>query len=318
MRIEYPGALYHITSRGNDRKKLYLSSSDRTKFLEMLESYHERHGILIHSYALMDNHYHLILETPLGNLTKVMHGLNSGYTGYFNRTYKRTGHLFQGRYKAILVDREAYLLELSRYIHLNPVRAKVVERPEQYPWSSYPGYLWRGKGVPWVEYAWVLSRFGHDRAHARKKYREFIQQGITEKQENPLKKIYGQMLLGDAVFLEKTRAYVKGEPISQEIVERKKIKNAVKPKEIIHAVASAFKVEEEKVTEPGGRGNKARKVALYLIKRYSAINNREIGKLFGGLHYSSVSKSSARMEKEMAQDKNLSRLTRGLVSHVKT
>ena len=130
LRIEYLGALYHITSRGNERKKIFLEDADKIKFLEILEDYHNRFNILIHSYILMDNHYHFIVETPKGNLTKVMHGVNGCYTGYFNRKYRRSGHLFQGRYKGILVDKDAYLVQLSRYVHINPVRAKIVERPE--------------------------------------------------------------------------------------------------------------------------------------------------------------------------------------------
>jgi REP element-mobilizing transposase RayT len=137
LRIQYPGALYHITSRGNERKKIFLDDTDRIRFLEILKDYHIRYGILIHSYVFMDNHYHLILETPNGNLLKVMHGINGGYTGYFNRRYNRSGHLFQGRYKGILAEKDAYLVQLSRYVHLNPVRARMVEKPEQYRWSSH-------------------------------------------------------------------------------------------------------------------------------------------------------------------------------------
>ncbi|MFQ5903814.1 MAG: transposase [Candidatus Binatia bacterium] len=145
LRIEYPGALYHITSRGIERRRIFLGNSDRVKFLEILEDYHERYGILIHSYVLMDNHYHLVLETPRGNLLKVMHGINGGYTGYFNRRYGRAGHLFQGRYKGILVDKNPYLLQLSRYVHLNPVTAEIVEGPGTYRWSSYGGYISKRK-----------------------------------------------------------------------------------------------------------------------------------------------------------------------------
>ena len=135
LRIEYPGALYHITSRGNERRKIFIDDIDKRRFL----------------------------ETPQGNLTKVMHGINGGYTGYFNRRYRRSGHLFQGRYKAILIDKDRYLLELSRYVHLNPVRAKVVNSPEKYRWSSYPGYSGKGKECEWVEYSWILSQFGRER-----------------------------------------------------------------------------------------------------------------------------------------------------------
>ena len=118
LRIQYPGALYHITSRGNERRNIFVDDADRIRFLKILKDYNDRYSILIHSFVLMDNHYHLILETPEGNLLKVMHGINGSYTGYFNMEYERSGHLFQGRYKGILIDKNAYLLQLSRYVHL--------------------------------------------------------------------------------------------------------------------------------------------------------------------------------------------------------
>ncbi|MCJ7746641.1 MAG: transposase, partial [Desulfobacterales bacterium] len=150
-----------------------MDDGDRIKFLEIFEDYHDRYGILVHAYVVMDNHYHVILETPKGNLLKVMHGVNGSYTGYFNRKYGRVGHLFQGRYKGIIVEKETYLIPLSRYVHLNPVRAGVVERPEQYRWSSYRGYIGKVKEETWVEYSWVLSVFGRDKMRARKKYKEY-------------------------------------------------------------------------------------------------------------------------------------------------
>src|SRR3989337_3724867 len=141
LRIEFSGALYHITSRGNERKSIFIDDADRFRFLEILKDYHDRYDILLHSFVLMNNHYHRILETPQGNLLKVMHGINGGYTGYFNRKYGRLGHLLQGRYKGIVVDKDRYLIELSRYVHLNPMRAGIEEKPEQYQWNSYRGYI---------------------------------------------------------------------------------------------------------------------------------------------------------------------------------
>ncbi len=134
LRITYPGAFYHITSRGNERKNIFKSQRDREQFLRYLESATERYGAKIHVYCLMSNHYHLLLETPLANLSQIMRHINGAYTTYFNIKRERAGHLFQGRYKAILVEMDEYAQELSRYIHLNPVRAGIAEMPEQYPW----------------------------------------------------------------------------------------------------------------------------------------------------------------------------------------
>ena len=137
LRIEYPGAFYHVTSRGNEQKDIFKSDFDREKFLSYLVSASERYGAEIHAYCLMTNHYHMMLETPLGNLSQIMKHINSSYTSYFNIKHKRVGHLLQGRYKAILVQADAYAAELSRYIHLNPVRAGMVKFPEDYRWTSY-------------------------------------------------------------------------------------------------------------------------------------------------------------------------------------
>jgi len=137
LRIEYEGAFYHVTARGNERKEIFFAGHDYAKFMDYLRETRDRYHFLLHCYVLMPNHYHLLIETPEGNISQVMHRLNASYTGYINRTRQRTGHLFQGRYKAILVDRDNYLLELSRYVHLNPVRAGMVSNPGDYPHSSY-------------------------------------------------------------------------------------------------------------------------------------------------------------------------------------
>src|SRR3972149_6006846 len=223
LRIQYPGALYHITSRGNERKNIFVDDADRFRFLELLKDYHDRYNILIHSFVLMDNHYHLILETSEGNLLKVMHGINGGYTGYFNRKYERSGHLFQGRYKGILVEKDAYLLSLSRYVHMNPVRAKIVKKPEQYRWSSYPGYIGKEKECKWVEHSWILSNFGKGGKTARRKYREYVEESFNKDMENPAKNLYGQIILGSDKFIEKIREMFKGKTISKEITERKRL-----------------------------------------------------------------------------------------------
>ena len=141
LRIEYKGAFYHITARGNERKRIFFSKADYEKFKDYLGKAQDKYGYLLHCYMLMTNHYHMLIETPNPNMSKLMHYLNGSYTGYINRRRKRSGHLFQGRYKAILVDADSYFLELSRYIHLNPVRANIVSNPEDCPYSSYSTYI---------------------------------------------------------------------------------------------------------------------------------------------------------------------------------
>jgi len=145
LRIEYEGAFYHVTARGNERRRIYYSQSDYEKFKDYLKEAQEKYGYVLHCYVLMNNHYHLILETPEANLSKVMHYINGSYTNYINIKRKRSGHLFQGRYKAILIDRDRYLLELSRYVHLNPIRAALVVKLEDYVHSSYGLFVTRSK-----------------------------------------------------------------------------------------------------------------------------------------------------------------------------
>jgi REP element-mobilizing transposase RayT len=317
IRIEYPAALYHITSRGNERKNIFLKDEDRVKFLQILEDYHDRYGIFIHSYVLMDNHYHLVLETPKGNLLKVMHGINSSYTGYFNRRYGRSGHLFQGRYRGILVEKDAYLLSLSRYVHLNPVRAGVVRRLEQYRWSTYLGYIGKGKELQWVEYGWVLSQFGKEKKKARERYREYVEEGLRAKEPTPLKNLYGQALLGGEGFIERIKGVLKGRRLSEGIVERKRFLGHPTPEEVVGVVSEAFGVNEGEIWERGGRANTARKVAIDCCHRYTGLSNGAIGELFGGIHYSTVSKVTAQLRAEMVKDKELSKLMNRLNSHFK-
>ncbi len=305
LRVEFPGAVYHITSRGNERKSIFRDDTDRLNFVRILEDYNDRYGILIHSYVLMDNHYHVILETPKGNLLKVMHGINSGYTGYFNRNYHRSGHLFQGRYKAILVEKDVYLVELSRYVHLNPVRAKMVNKPEEYVWSSYRSYIGKVKKNKWIEYSWILSKFGKYMKKAMGKYKEYTEEGLSKKIKSPLTDIWGQSVLGSEKFREKIGRILKGKVMSDEIQERKRFMKNPPPDDIIKVVVNTFDINEEGIKKKGKRENTARLVAIYLAQRYSGLRNEEIGKLFGGIHKSAVSKASMRLKEMMSKDRKL-------------
>ena len=197
LRIEYEGACYHITSRGNQREKIFWDDKDREEFKKILKRTKERYGYLLHAYVLMDNHYHLLIETPHANIKQVMQNVNTSYTVYVNRRHERFGHLLQGRYKAFIVDRENYLLELGRYIHLNPVRAKIVKRPEDYKWSSYREYYQGGWKQTITDTDDTLYSFSKKRAIAVKKYQEFMSEEISE--VLPLKGSVGSVL-GDETF----------------------------------------------------------------------------------------------------------------------
>jgi len=200
LRIEYPGAVYHITSRGNEKKIVFKDDHDRENFLGTLQHVNKRYHWICHAYCLMDNHYHLLIETPDGNLSLGMRQLNGVYTQLFNRRHKRTGHLFQGRYKAILIQKDSYLLEVCRYVVLNPVRARRVEKLEDWKWSSYRATGGRGKTHPCLTKSWVLRQFSGSKEDAEREYRQFVKWGIGE--ESIWRKVKGQALLGEEGFVE--------------------------------------------------------------------------------------------------------------------
>jgi len=178
LRIEYEGALCHVTSRGNAGAEIYDDDVDREYCVSLLDRIRKKHQPIFHAYIVMPNHYHFMIETPLANLSEILHNVNSTYTTYFNRRHKRIGHLFQGRYKAIVVEKDSYLLELSRYIHLNCIRAGLMEELEEYSWSSYPAYIGKVSKPPWLEVDWCLSHFGGSRKGAVEEFITFVHDGI--------------------------------------------------------------------------------------------------------------------------------------------
>lgn len=202
LRIEYPGAVYHITSRGNARQDIYVDDEDREKFLSILSLATERFHWLCHSYCLMDNHYHLLVETPIPNLSAGMRQLNGIYTQAFNRRHQRVGHLFQGRFKAIVVEKQAHLLELSRYIILNPVKAGIVQHPEDYLWSSYRATIGLTKVSDFLTVTWLLDNFSSQTNRAQQLYREFVNK---EEELTPWKNLTGQIFLGSETFIQQIK-----------------------------------------------------------------------------------------------------------------
>lgn len=273
LRIEYPGAFYHVTSRGNERGTIFQSNRDREKYLSYLELAHERYGAVIHVYCLMGNHYHLLLETPRGNLSKILHYLNGAYTTYFNIKRSRSGHLFQGRYKGILVDKDEYCKELSRYVHLNPVRAGMVKAPLEYPWSSYRYFVGRDKKPKWLTTEFVLGDFGGEGGKGFKKYREYVERGVDKELDNPLKKVIASTFLGGKEFIERIKLeYLEGKEIDRrDLPVLKKI-----------LMGPSLESIERAVIKRVGEGHPLfKKICIYLSYAYSGLNLREIGEYFG-------------------------------------
>ncbi|MCD4774748.1 MAG: transposase [Candidatus Aegiribacteria sp.] len=203
MRIEYPGALYHVTARGNGKATIFLDDEGRLKFLDILEDCSKAFKFICHGYCIMSNHYHLLIETPNANLSAGIHRLNSVYAKFFNKQYEHVGHVFQGRFKAILVQRDNYLLELCRYIVLNPVRAGIVDHPANYRWSSYCQTIGATETNPTLTTDWVLAQFDSDISLARKSYINFVMDGINA--DSPMKDVRAGLVLGDKCFMEALR-----------------------------------------------------------------------------------------------------------------
>lgn len=178
LRIEFPGALYHVTSRGDAHEAIYRNDADRRAWLRILAETCKRFCWRSHGWCQMANHYHLVVETPEGNLSRGMRHLNGVYTQHVNRVHERTGHVFQGRYHAVLVERDTHLLELARYVVLNPVRAGIVEDVAQWPWSSYRTFVGRAVASPWLETGWMLSQFGDERSSAVRRFVDFVRAGV--------------------------------------------------------------------------------------------------------------------------------------------
>ncbi|MBI4400490.1 MAG: transposase [Nitrospirae bacterium] len=199
LRIEFPGAVYHVTSRGNARQDIVTDDTDRIQFLSILSHVVDRYGWLCHAYCLMDNHYHLLIETPQPNLSQGMRQLNGRYTQAYNRRHHRVGHLLQGRFKAILVEKDAHLLELCRYVVLNPVRAKLVAHPRRWGWSSYRATVGDTAAPEWLTTDWVLGQFGQRVGVAQEKYRTFVAEGISG--TRPWEQVTGQIYLGSEAFV---------------------------------------------------------------------------------------------------------------------
>lgn len=199
LRLEFPGAVYHVTSRGNARQDIVADDRDRSQWLTLLAHVVDRYGWLCHAYCLMDNHYHLLIETPQPTLSLGMRQLNGRYTQAYNRRHARVGHLFQGRFTAILVEKEAHLLELCRYVVLNPVRAKLVPHPRQWTWSSYRATVGETKAPSWLATDWILGQFGQRVGPARETYRAFVAEGRGG--PRPWEQLTGQIYLGSEEFV---------------------------------------------------------------------------------------------------------------------
>lgn len=267
LRLEFPGAFYHVTSRGDGREAIYLDDGDFQDFLSVFEQVCERYNWRCHAWCLMTNHYHLVVETPDGNLSKGMRQLNGLYTCYFNRRHQRVGHVFQGRYKAILVDADAYLLELARYVVLNPVRARMVKTAGQWRWSSYCQMIGKATSPGWFVRERILAQFDTQRDIAQRRYIQFVAEGMN--QPGVWQNLRNQIYLGDAQFVQRMQDLIDhpSQLIEIPIAQRRP---PAKPLSFYAASASDVKAAMQQAYATGGYSLKA--IADYFGVHYSTVS----------------------------------------------
>lgn len=309
LRVEYEGAFYHVTARGNERRAIFETGQDYGRFKFYLIKAQNKHGFILHGYVLMPNHYHLIIETPKANLRKIMHYLNTSYTAYFNRKMERSGHLFQGRYKAILVDADQYLLELSRYLHLNPARAHLVKNPVEYLYSSYHSYIQvRREGIVHRDLIWgMISGAGEN---PPKRYRRFVEAALRKEMESPLRNVYGGLILGGEKFVQDTLRKIERKDLQKrDISHRRQLKMVNGIEAIMKAVCSHFGVTRGAIVKDR---RWIRKIAIYLSKKHTGLTNREIGEMFGNISYSAITRVYQRLEEMLPGDKELEKQMRSI------
>ncbi len=279
LRLEFSGALYHITSRGNAKQSIFLDDRDRKIFLAVLESVVDRFNWRCHAYCLMENHYHLVVETPDANLSSGMRHLNGVYTQRFNTRHEKVGHLFQGRYKSILVEKQHHLLSLCRYVVLNPVRSGTVRRPGEWTWSSYRSTLGECERPPFLTKEWILSQFGDNVREAAIRYRRFVLDGLRE--ESPWKSLKGRPFLGSAAFLRKMHELTKEKKSLGEIPKNQKQAGRPELSQLFADIASLDRPERDRIIH-----------SAYVDHGYRL---KEIGDYLG-VHYVTVSRAIRRFE----------------------
>ena len=273
LRLEFAGALYHLTARGNAREQIFADDEDRLRFLSILAATVARLSWLCHAYCLMDNHYHLLIETPTAGLSQGMRQINSTYTQSYNRRHGRVGHVLQGRFKSILVERDSYLLELCRYIVLNPVRAGMVKESGQYRWSSFRATAGKEVAPTWLSVDAVLSQFGRQRAAARRKYEVFVRQ--AKDAPSPWADLKGQVLLGSEPFVQQMQPLLEGHAKTKEVVRTQRLANRPSLNELLPAQVRKSKVQRDEAIR-----------RAYLECGYSMASIARKAKI----HYSTVSK----------------------------
>jgi len=323
LRIDIPNGLYHVTSRGLERRAIVGQDRDREHWLELLGRVAARRQWRVLAWALLENHFHLFVRTPQADLSAGMHDLNSGYATAFNHRRGRVGPLFQGRFKGIVVESGRHEWELSRYIHLNPVRAGLAARPEDYPWSSCRHYF-RSRGAPrWLGWDEVLCLHGRTVRAARRAYRAFLDEGLATRPTSPLTDVVASTVLGSESFVERMRSWLGERLPDRDVPAARALQRGVGVEAVVSVVCAEFGVPPESVRERD-RHSEARAAAISLCRSHTAASVTRLGEWFGGIGPSAITKAGGRFAERLAREDRLAarvqRCCRALeqMSNVKT
>ncbi len=295
-RVHYSSALYHVIMRGNARQNVFFDDVDRCRFLLLLQEGLERYGHRIHAFCLMTNHIHLAIQIGDVPLSRIMQNISFRYTQWINWRHKRTGHLFQGRFKAVLVDADSYLLELTRYIHLNPVRTLLVHSPEEYFWSSHRAYLGE-MNIPWLTIDWVLSHFGPDSGQARAAYTDFMALPREEGHDQAFHcgSVNDSRVLGDDTFIENVLAQAEAGSTHRSTLDI-----------ILRNVCLQYGISETELASPGKYRQlaEARGVAAWLILETRDVTLTALSR-FTGRDVSTLSSAAKAIHRRAGYDQEL-------------
>jgi putative transposase len=305
LRIQFPGAFYHITCRGIERRKIFIDDKERYRFLAYLSESLDTYQVVLHAYILMVNHFHLLIQTNKANCSEFMRQFNIRYTGWFNWRHHRSGNLYQGRYKAYLIDADSYLTEVSRYLHLNCMRIKKLRELDHhvrwqyvkdYQWSSLAGYLDEKRVVKNIEYGLILSMVGGRRA-----YRNFVIDGIKKDIDSPFNKVKSRVILGDDDYTARVKKYIRRASAREQPSYRNIVIKTLEPEQVIGILTRECGIKKQVLERRWVNGN-IRGMVAELLYKYSDITQAQIGKLIGDIDYVSVHHLRKRFRQKMSKN----------------
>ncbi|MBW1744137.1 MAG: transposase [Deltaproteobacteria bacterium] len=310
MRINVPDGTYHVTSRGLERRSIVSDDLDRQQWTDLLGRVASRRNWRLYAWALLNNHYHLFLRVPHADLSQGMHDLNSAYVSVYNRRHQRCGPLLQGRFKGILVQNRYHFWELTRYVHLNPVRAGLVGVPDEYPWSSCAVYFRLHMAPPWLNWEEILLEYSDSVDLAQKAYRAFLEERPDTDAPSPLSGATASTLLGSPKYVAVIKGLLQGRLPNRQVPAANQLRTSYEVEEIVQSVCRAFDVDRSTLFLRGSRKNRPRSIALYLCCSMSRSSAKELGRFFGNISGQAVSKVSTRVHQERKRDPQLDQAIR--------